>query len=416
MAIKAGSTLVSGCLLVCGLASVGTASLSAQQRSSSSAGGQPAKEMLKACEDKSLGDRCFATPPQRSEVTGTCFAPQGRPLACRPRNGLTAQDGRQDGADFGQELESFRARTTGILCGVESGTLNAQLGLQSKAKWFCSGSNRMLTANGIPDHTIGKFPNSNNSNHISEQTIIYPATLTPLVLSGPGQRIKVPAYALNGIKFDPDTKGRCETGTTDPSSCHLESGTGPWSIEALGQSSFDFGLDKNHANVQPTGEYHYLGIPEGMLSEQNKSGQAMQLIGWAADGFPVYARYGYDNAKLSSSILRSMESSYRLKTIPDAGRPSTKAIPMGAFTQDYEFAAGSGDLDECNGRFAVTPDFPEGIYHYYATDSYPFIQRCVKGSPFSLSSGQPPVTERGDEQPGQGRRGRRPPPPGGQRQ
>ncbi|MFC6755267.1 YHYH protein, partial [Halorubrum tibetense] len=24
-------------------------------------------------------------------------------------------------------------------------------------------------------------------------------------------------------------------------------------------------------------------------------------------------------------------------------------------------------------------EFPEGIYHYYATDSYPYFQRCVKG-------------------------------------
>ena len=33
-----------------------------------------------------------------------------------------------------------------------------------------------------------------------------------------------------------------------------------------------------------------------------------------------------------------------------------------------------------NGRTGVTPEFPEGTYHYYATDSYPFLQRCVKGT------------------------------------
>jgi hypothetical protein len=38
-----------------------------------------------------------------------------------------------------------------------------------------------------------------------------------------------------------------------------------------------------------------------------------------------------------------------------------------------------GDLDECNGRIGATPEFPQGIYHYYATDSYPYLQRCVKG-------------------------------------
>jgi hypothetical protein len=42
--------------------------------------------------------------------------------------------------------------------------------------------------------------------------------------------------------------------------------------------------------------------------------------------------------------------------------------------------AGVGDLDECNGRTGVTPQFPNGIYHYYSTDSYPYFQRCIKGN------------------------------------
>jgi len=28
----------------------------------------------------------------------------------------------------------------------------------------------------------------------------------------------------------------------------------------------------------------------------------------------------------------------------------------------------------------VTPEFPKGTYHYYITSTYPFIQRCTKGS------------------------------------
>ena len=52
---------------------------------------------------------------------------------------------------------------------------------------------------------------------------------------------------------------------------------------------------------------------------------------------------------------------------------------MGTFTQDYEYVAGSGDLDECNGRFGVTPEFPAGIYAYYATQSWPYLPRCWRG-------------------------------------
>jgi hypothetical protein len=53
----------------------------------------------------------------------------------------------------------------------------------------------------------------------------------------------------------------------------------------------------------------------------------------------------------------------------------------GTFTADFEYVAGSGDLDECHGRFGVTPEHPEGIYHYYVTDEFPFIGRSWRGEP-----------------------------------
>jgi hypothetical protein len=63
---------------------------------------------------------------------------------------------------------------------------------------------------------------------------------------------------------------------------------------------------------------------------------------------------------------------------------------MGTFLQDYEYVAGLGDLDECNGRVGVTPEFPNGTYHYYATDTYPYLQRCVKGTA-TTTGAQPPA-------------------------
>jgi len=121
----------------------------------------------------------------------------------------------------------------------------------------------------------------------------------------------------------------------------------------------------------------------------------MTLIGWASDGFPIYARYGYANPKDSQSQLKALTTSYQLKSQPDENRPNTltailggpnatnninKPIPMGAFTQDYEYVEGLGDLDECNGIFGVTPEFPDGIYYYVVTDSFPFFTRCLKGN------------------------------------
>ena len=83
-----------------------------------------------------------------------------------------------------------------------------------------------------------------------------------------------------------------------------------------------------------------------------------------------------------------------MKSQPDENRPNTltailggpnadsninKPIPMGAFTQDYEYVEGLGDLDECNGRFGATPEFPNGIYYYVVSDDFPFFTRCLKG-------------------------------------
>jgi hypothetical protein len=43
--------------------------------------------------------------------------------------------------------------------------------------------------------------------------------------------------------------------------------------------------------------------------------------------------------------------------------------------------AGSGDLDECNGRTGPTPEFPGGTYHYVLTDDFPFVPRLWRGTP-----------------------------------
>ncbi len=205
-------------------------------------------------------------------------------------------------------------------------------------------------------------------------------TVTPTVTSVVTPRVGAmnkPGVALNGIAFDPGTAGTCN----DAGTCQQGGqSVGSWSLEALGQTFFRWGTDTNNAHVQPNGMYHYHGIPEGLVTKLSNGNNVMTLIGWAADGFPIYARYGYTVATDASSAVKVVASSYRTKTTPDVKRPATTATyAMGTFTQDYEYVAGLGDLDECNGRTGVTPEFPNGIYHYYATDTFPHLQRCVKG-------------------------------------
>jgi hypothetical protein len=278
--------------------------------------------------------------------------------------------------------DTSSTETAGVLCDYSHNGYNSSASVQltSTVKWACSGSQRTLTANGVPDHAVGSFPNAGNPNTIAAQSVSASLSLSPsktstaTTLGGPrGPQ----GYVLNGVKIDAGTAGSCDN---SGSSCSLIDNAGSWSIEALGQSSFDFGTDSNNAHVQPGGAYHYHGMPEGFMALRGASSAQMTLIGWAADGFPIYARYGHSTATSASSALKAMSGSYRLKSTVSATRPSTTAHALGTFAQDWEYVAGAGDLDECNGRTGVTPEFPGGTYHYFATDSYPFFQRCVKGS------------------------------------
>ena len=279
-----------------------------------------------------------------------------------------------------EPIVTLTESTEGVLCSYLDNTTNNQpsLKLTSTSQWSCTDDERILSANGIPDHTVGTFPNSNNPHSISEQAVSAEFTLAPRKTSKPTELAgpNVVGYILNGVKVDAGTAGTCND---SGSNCSLAGRTGSWSIEALGQSHFDFGDDSNHAHVQPGGAYHYHGVPEGFVKKQGGSESKVTIIGWAADGFPIYSRYGYSIAGQSNSNIRKMLPSYRLIDSVSNERPSISLYSLGTFSQDWVYEEGLGDLDECNGRWGVTPEFPQGIYHYYATDEYPYFQRCVKG-------------------------------------
>ena len=294
------------------------------------------------------------------------------------------------------QCEDNQYSTSGVLVDINEEIYNddESVNAYSIYSWTSDDMNRILLGNGIPNHEVGTFPNANNPNTISEQDVNETFTLCPIIVSDNGEPMGGPAgaiaYAINSVKFDPGTAGRCN----DQGECSLAQGQGNWNIEALGHETFDFGDDMNHAHVQPTGEYHYHGMPELLIDLLGDS-EGMTLVGWASDGFPVYARYGYLDPSDSTSELVSLQPSWKLKEIPDNGRPDTLTllqggpgqgesnpnipIVMGAFTQDFEYEEGYGDLDECNGRVGVTPEFPDGIYYYVVTDDFPYFTRCLKG-------------------------------------
>ena len=118
--------------------------------------------------------------------------------------------------------------------------------------------------------------------------------------------------------------------------------------------------------------------------------QHSPLIGFALDGYPMYGPYGWDENKM----VRPLRSSYRPRASSGArrrlpsgvdltpaqdGPPVSAEFPNGTFLEDYEFVKGLGDLDEHNGRFAKTLDFPEGTYAYFLAThpdgrlAYPYL-------------------------------------------
>ena len=102
------------------------------------------------------------------------------------------------------------------------------------------------------------------------------------------------------------------------------------------------------------------------------------ILGFAYDGNPIYGPFGYEDPLDSQSSIARMTSSFVQKTTRADG-PDLSDYPIGTFIDDYEYRHRNGSLDNNNGRFCVTPDFPQGTYAYFLTiDSsqnpvYPYI-------------------------------------------
>ena len=111
-------------------------------------------------------------------------------------------------------------------------------------------------------------------------------------------------------------------------------------------------------------QYSVCGYFENLRTSFGDNGsQVSNIIGWAYDGNPIYGSYGYSDSENSNSIPKRLESGYTLNPSNVIDRP---LLPSGFFVEDYEYT-NSGDLDENNGRFSKTPEFPNGVYAYFAT-------------------------------------------------
>ena len=248
----------------------------------------------------------------------------------------------------------------------------SDLGVNSVYSVSVTGNSRVITSNGIPDHNVGMFPNGGNPNTISVHNATFTidanptrnATTTSLT-TGNGQPRFWFGILDNGVVLAPIAAEFFTNTSTGEDNRD-------WNESAL-SSNIMLGTDCNNSHVFPSGRYHHHATPSAYIADRNISSSATTQIGWAADGFPIYYKYGNKGGAVAELV-----SSYRLKTTDRGGDgvSAPSGCPDGTYTQDYEYVDGLGDLDECNGYTD-----PVLGYIYVITDTYPSVPRCFYGTP-----------------------------------
>jgi hypothetical protein len=184
---------------------------------------------------------------------------------------------------------------------------------------------------------------------------------------------------INGVEF----QGLGDNNSYDGTSSNIPATAGGkeiWNQEALYSEGATLDTILN-AHAGFGGSYHCHGLPKSLLPLN--ASKHSPIIGFAYDGFPIYGPFGYSDPLDTLSAIARMETGYALRTsmttrdsLPEAngtlnnpadwGPTVSAAFPLGMYAEDYAYA-GIGTLDEHNGRFCHTPEYPNGIYAYFTT-------------------------------------------------
>ncbi len=204
----------------------------------------------------------------------------------------------------------------------------------------------------IPGYDIG--PWSQNPNQPINQNFVFKINLNPQ--ENTGNKTKTP-MGHTGVWINGVSVFSAEDGMSYQNQ-------GVWNQNALYFEGVSF--DDCLGHPAPNGEYH-LHVSPPCLYDNSDNQNHSPIIGYAFDNFPIYGAYGYANFDGTGSIKR-MESSYQLKNISNrTNGPTLNQYPLGAYIEDYEYISASGDLDQYNGRYCITPEYPNGIYAYFVT-------------------------------------------------
>ena len=260
-----------------------------------------------------------------------------------------------------------------------------------------------VTASGVPAYPTGPFQDGNPSQATHQNRINrFPRVPQPAVgvptSTTPGNiGLFINGVALfdyrDGVAWNPNTQSLCG-GPGNPPCPGGPMATMAWNRDAVVAERHGFDCAKGHPAM---GNYHHHQNPSAfdldyvVISDicnlydadglyVMDAGSHSPLIGFAYDGYPIYGAYGFQGADGTGGIVR-IESGYALRNItvrthhadgsdvPD-GPPVSAQYPLGYFREDYEFLPSPGQpqrLDAFNGRFCVTPEYPQGTYAYFTT-------------------------------------------------
>jgi hypothetical protein len=267
-----------------------------------------------------------------------------------------------------------------------------------------------VSTNGIPSYITGPFLDGNPS-LASSQNAIFKISLKPVKNTGTptnttGGNIGI---FMNGVALFDYRDGVSWSNALQAlkGGPLMGMGDNAWNRDAVVGERLGFDCAKGHPAM---GNYHHHQNPSAFNLDRKvistvcdlyaadglyvlDSTKHSPLLGYTLDGFPIYGAYGYKNADGTGGITR-MKSSFFLRNITDRtvyangsdvidGPAVSTTYPLGYFREDYGYIAPSASqpdyLDDHNGRFCVTPEYPNGIYCYFATvdanwnSAYPYV-------------------------------------------
>lgn len=248
----------------------------------------------------------------------------------------------------------------------------------------CTATQVVVSSNSLPHYTfVQTTPNALRADNTTMRFPRSPAvaaSTTAIPLLG-----KI-AVAVNGVQI----YGPNEAATPDP----------------YGDPVANAILDECVGHTSP-GAYHYHAlyvkclnlaslVAEPWDNPDPSPSERSPIIAYAFDGFPIYGPYECSDASCSSMVemlsgwdnigYQSLDctstaqcsGNYTCAKVSVAGAKRKACVPKTYVWNNNQYVSKAGPqyLDQCNGHYG-----PGGDYHYHATETFPYILGCYRGTP-----------------------------------